>query len=612
MRIQPRQHLLDIWRALAGWSAADRSWVFGGRDGRNSIGDAEQLLCLLSPATEIPSFKLDQPDETAQDVLDALESIGDSVELPRRLVRVLIGYLTDYSDEAGAPTYSGGSYFDSAEPGKEPQPEQQRLDVVDSFAMSLRLSLAMIGFARVFRTVLSREDLIEEVNQLERLASIRLTSSIIGLLRSFAVFTFDVNSPEGQILLRMVNQANVPQRQILEELQNSLREVRAGLRDLTIGVEAAEGLDNPNRLFQCGWSWGTIEGAPPVETIEAPTQQPEGVAIAAPYLYFTVIALDAIQELFSERTRVLGLLNDEQLRLARLLQVRWDLTQAYWATLATFGRGRWPLEDLPWQTIDEVESDYYTLLVASIAVTGLAARAAPEAELSRVGRVLEDLAGRGRITRRPTSNDPGVQLQVPGIAVELEGADRVGGPRLSWQCTDFTTQLLKRTLRVASLLTTTEQRVQMLDLSDQIWDHILLRQHKSGPASGLWDQPSQVFPEVKPGPESPSWYFTERVVEGLVAAARLIETDPLRSPRLTELAIDLLAEAEHLFDQELLEVAAEAGPAMGTVLQTARVTLRRAREVLPNRPATAWVLASDVLRELDRLAAARLSFRETR
>jgi hypothetical protein len=32
--------------------------------------------------------------------------------------------------------------------------------------------------------------------------------------------------------------------------------------------------------------------------------------------------------------------------------------------------------------------------------------------------------------------------------------------------------------------------------------------------------------------------------------------------------------------------------------------------VLPFRPATASVLASDVLRELDRLDAARLSFRE--
>lgn len=58
-------------------------------------------------------------------------------------------------------------------------------------------------------------------------------------------------------------------------------------------------------------------------------------------------------------------------------------------------------------------------------------------------------------------------------------------------------------------------------------------------------------------------------------------------------------------------VSAEAGPAMGTALQAARTTLRRAREVLPDRPGSAMVLANDVLRELDRLAAARRSFQES-
>jgi hypothetical protein len=96
----------------------------------------------------------------------------------------------------------------------------------------------------------------------------------------------------------------------------------------------------------------------------------------------------------------------------------------------------------------------------------------------------------------------------------------------------------------------------------------------------------------------------------MVATAQLIESPPLRSDPVAAIASDLLAEAEHVFDQELLRISAEQGPAMGTALQSARATLRRARAVLPYRPATASVLASDVLRELDRLAAARLSFRE--
>ncbi len=62
------------------------------------------------------------------------------------------------------------------------------------------------------------------------------------------------------------------------------------------------------------------------------------MAEARPYLYFTVVALDGIQDLFSERTRILGLLDEEQQRLARALQLRLDLTRQFWAKIATFGR----------------------------------------------------------------------------------------------------------------------------------------------------------------------------------------------------------------------------------------------------------------------------------
>lgn len=607
MRIQPRQQLLEVWGALARWSISDQTWLWGGRDGRNSISDAEQLLCLLTPATDIASFKLDQPDQTAQDVLDTLQVFGDSVELPRRLIRVVADYLAEYSDEASVPVFSGGSYFSALDPTEQPTDTQRQLEIVDSYAMSVRLCLAVLGFIRVFRNVLTREDLLRDVGELESVASARLSAAMIGLLRSFAVHTFEISSDPGRILCSTVNQAAMSPRRVVEALQHELRGISAGLRDLTLGVRPIMELDNPNRLFECGWSWGVGREVPAVETSEPVARQPDGVALPAPYLYFTVVALDAVRELFSERTRVLGLLNDEQLRLARALQVRWDLTQTYWATIASFGEGRWPLEDLPWRTADGLESDHFTLLVTSIMVQAVADRASPEAELARIGRVLEDLAGRARVIRRPMTGDPAVALHAPGIGVGLEGSEDVGGPRLRWLISDFSPQLLKGTIRVAGLLTGTETRGRLLDLGDQIWDHLLLRQHRNGPASKLWDQPSEVYPEVKPSGDQPSWYYTERVVECLVGAAAVVESPPLRSERLTEYATDLLAEAEHLFDQELLMVSAEAGPAMGTALQTARTTLRRARDIVPLRPATAIVLATDVLRELDRLAAARLT-----
>ncbi|MGQ0777410.1 MAG: hypothetical protein ACT4NY_23865 [Pseudonocardiales bacterium] len=71
------------------------------------------------------------------------------------------------------------------------------------------------------------------------------------------------------------------------------------------------------------------------------------------------------------------------------------------------------------------------------------------------------------------------------------------------------------------------------------------------------------------------------------------------------MAIDLLNEADHLFDRELLNWSEKSGPSMERTLLAVRANLRRAREILHDRPGSATVLASEVLRDLDRLAAAR-------
>jgi hypothetical protein len=102
----------------------------------------------------------------------------------------------------------------------------------------------------------------------------------------------------------------------------------------------AGGLENRGRLFECGWSWGVVDGAPEVPHASDIGAQPTGVAEARPYLYFTGVALDGIQDLFNERTRILGLLDEEQRRLAQSLQLGWDLTLQFWAKIATFGPGQ--------------------------------------------------------------------------------------------------------------------------------------------------------------------------------------------------------------------------------------------------------------------------------
>jgi hypothetical protein len=341
MRIQPRQQLLDIWRATASasYSRDKDEWIWGGRDAPNSIADAEQLLCIMVPATEIPSFRLDQPNQTDDEILSAVRHLGDAIDVPRLLMRTIVEYLRRYSEDDGTPTFPGGSYFTAAT-GTVPTEEQLALDVVEGYASSIQLTLSALGFAKVFRPELSRPSLLEELDVLEQLASKRLSAAMVGLLRSFAVNIFELDHPYGVALMRTVNQAHEAPRKVVEELQGALRETRAGLRDLSTGIRDMSDLDSPNRLFECGWTWGIAKGAPDVDRASAAGLQRDGYALDSPYLYFTVVALDGIADLYSDRTRLLGLLDDDQLRLATALRLRWDLTQRYWSTIASFGTRR--------------------------------------------------------------------------------------------------------------------------------------------------------------------------------------------------------------------------------------------------------------------------------
>lgn len=609
MRIQPRQELLDAWEAIAHASVDNDEWVWGGRHRCNSISDAEQLLCLLAPATSITNFALDRPDQTADDVLTALHALGDSVEIPQRLIRVVTEYMQKYTDGDGTPTFAGNGYFEPTDQAVAPSTNQQRLDVVQSFATSITLSLATIAFIRVFRSVVRRENLRQHIDRLEAMASQRLSAAMVGLLRSFVVNVFDADSASGWALCRTADQVGMQRRRVVEDLRRALQEVTAALRELTIGSGRVLDLDNPNRLFECGWSWGIVKDAPPVEITDKIGRQAKGIAQHVPNLHFTLVALDAIQDLFSERTRILGILNGEQLRLAQALQLRWDLTQRYWSTIATFGSGRWPLEDVPWRTSDEVESDYFTLVISSMVVSTLRRVRASDADLARIGNVLAELASRSRITRRPFVNDPGIALHSPGVRLDLVGSEDAGDPRLGWMASGFAPLLLRATLRVTGEMRDTDARGRFRELADEVWDHIRRRRFLDDPGRGLWDQPALVFSDIKMRHDLPSWSFTERVIECLVVAAQVARSQPLPSARLAEVAMDLLGEAEHLFDQELLSGSSDAGPSMRTVLQAIRARLWRAREIVDDRPGTAAVLATEALRELDQLAAARLDAR---
>lgn len=608
MRMQPRQTLLEIWRATARLSYDDKekSWIFGGVTGSNSLSDAEQLLCILLPATSGGPFGLDQPNATAHDVTNALKHLGTTTDIPRLIVRVLTEYMDRYSDEDGRPLFAGEKYFSTVD-GTPAKPEQLALNVVDSFTMSIGLSLATLTFARGFRSSLTRQDLLEEVRNLEQKASLRLTAAMIGMLRSFTVNSFSMDSLEGRTLINTVNQSRLPARQVADELWRSLRDLRGALREVLIGFDqkSISDLDDPHRLFECGWTWGVARGAPPVDTTEQVGQQEDGVAEPAPYLYFSVVALNGIADLFTERTRTLGLLNPEQVRLATALQLRWEITQRYWSSIASFGQGRWPLEDIPWRTTDNAESDYFSLLVTAMTVQDLSARRGTDAELSRVGEILDELAVRGRITRRPLTPDTAVTLHWPGVIITLGGSESSGGPVLTWPCTDYTPVLLKRLLNLAALISDTDLRGQLLNRADAVWENLVQRRIRDGAAHDLWDQVAQVYPQVDLQVQAPSWYYTERIIECLLAAADVVTTASLRNDGLTVQARNMLNEAEQLFDREQLAGSGGGAMPLRENLYRVRVNLERAREIIETQPATAQALISTVLQDLDKLAAAR-------
>lgn len=589
----------------------DEKWHWDGILPANSISDSEQLLCLLYPATEIESFALDRPEAMSDDVRTVLEAFGGQARIGITVLGLVEEYLDRNTDTDGLPRFDAGSYL-RASGDREPTDAQQRLEVVDGYSMSVTLCIAALGFARVFdrwaRTE-RRKDISTRITELNERLSARLTAAMTGLVRSFVVNTMSPRSPSGAVLLGMLNQSGQPDKVVGESVARSLERVRARLRnDVSLGRTTEAELDDEDLLFECGWSWGVVAGSDEVDFVAPEIGTSIGYADPRPYLYFTIIALDGINDVLSQRTRELDLLDETQYRLAEALRVRWDITQRYWATVARFGTGTWPLEDIPWRTSDGEESDYFSLLVSAVLIQELVARTASDDDLTRAIGIFDELARRGRIVRRPTQDDPAVALHHPGVRMSLRGSENVtgGGPRLEWIAADFAPVLLKRSLQAARLSGNITARDQLMELAKEVMDHLDRRMITDGDAAGLWDVPGAVFGGPTSEEQRPSWYMTERVIECLVTADRTYREVPLRSPAMVVRAVELLNEAEHLLNQEMLNVSISDTSANRISLDGVEQQLARARQVVNVQPGTAFTLASAALIELDRLAYARL------
>ncbi|MFE9448491.1 SCO2524 family protein [Streptomyces sp. NPDC006739] len=608
MQIDPRRQLLDIWSSIARHSVADGKWAWGPQRGRSSVEDAERLLCLMYPATEIRAFQLSDPDLLQGDVEAVLRGLGGRLDLAEVFCRILREFTETHTADDGRPTFHGGSYFTSLDPRRAPTGEQRALGVVDSFSMSITLCLAALGFLKDLagRGPWGRFGALAA--ELREAARTRLTAAMASLLRCFTVDVFAADSERGRRLCGLLGQGKVADRIVLEEFQRLFGPLRATLRDhFDLGADVVGSLDQRNQLFECGWTWGIVRGAPPVVTGEDIGVQPEGCATAVPSPYFTVVALDGIVDLFSDRTLRLGLLTPEQQRLAEELRLRRQVAQQYWSGIARFQPAGWPLADIPWRcAADGPVAEYSTLAVTSILVHGLARERTADDDVPRVADVLERLAERGRVTSRMTRDaDTALRLHSPGVTLPLDGSDLLGPP-LAWTVNDFSAQLLKRAVQLCVLGRALPAQERLLRLAEQTMEHLWRRRRRDGTGAGLWDDPRGVHPGA-PAPAEPSWGLTERVVEAMVAAGLLLAQQPIRSIDLLEIARDLISEAGHMLGVERQGPSVRADGPQGLELAGIEARLRRAGRIAEEKPGTAAALALRALDDLDALARARQS-----
>ncbi|MGV9677457.1 SCO2524 family protein [Nocardia sp. NPDC003482] len=594
MRMRPRQQLSELWRAVLEYSWVDGGWRWGGRYGSDSVSDAEQLLCLLYPATEIDAFALDRPNDVAPDVARALGAVGGPVRVGGVLVGLLEEYLARHTTSDGEPDFGARGYL-RIEGDDAPTDGRYDVETVAAYSISLRLSMSGLRFLHGFRRFVSGEvrrearELEPRIDAVENGIRIRLTAAMTGLVRGFVMHTPDPKSDAGRAITSMLDQGDPTGDEFIEALSRRLEQLRVRAADeVRLGRSAETDVADERLLFECGWSWGVSDRAG-----ETP-----GYAAARPSLYFTRVALDGIGDLSAQRVRELDLLDEAQRTLADALRLRLELTERYWSTVARFGTSRWPLEDIPWRTSDGEESEYSSLAVAAVLVRDLVARESTD-DLARAVAVLDQLGRRARVTGRPTDHDPAAFARHPGARIALAGSEAItGGPRMVWYAPDFVTLLLASALRAARSRTTVDTRDQLMALAEAAMDHLDQRMLRHGPAAGLWD-------ETGFGDDLPSWFLTERVMECLVLAYASFGEPPLAPQTMTMRAVELLSEAEHLHNQERLLISEDYLSPKWTALNRIAQSLDRARAVLYERPGTAFSLATRALTDLDELAYAR-------
>lgn len=611
---------------------------------RNPIADAEMLLTLLTPTFQIESFSLRGinrvEDAGLQAALTQL-SKGDAVGMP--LKDCLLGRLLDFLEppvhEAFSPGQPGG-YARLVEGDDRPVDSlldgdgKLRLRTVDGYTLTISVCVQAMCLLRAWiehpeqaangaMSSSSRETLAEVFD----LCSARLTDAMLGLLRGFTVKTYardtGPGAPGGRTSSReweIKNGREWPGNRGFAQ-SSALQAIRRRLAT-RFGDWYEDLLKGDEIPFACGWSWGPIRDRPWIgddqidRLIEQHPVFDEGEtplwAVDAPYLYFTIAAIEGVADLLETKVRSANILNGDQAYLASQLGFLVDNTTAYWRALAfapvqepKSEQGRddrtspWYMERLPWRTTDGDRDDYYSLYVLGLILGDR--NELDRVRLVRIVALLEELAQRARITREPyvfgnpEHGDPAVKIHFPGKRLELiYGSDTPDVDKLpvcEWTVDDFAPKLLKFTGIVGQRTQDAEVRRRALALADDIWDnnlcHRRLRYREADNPSQkgwVWDAPLEPFnrawaddleweeleEEGSLGTQglddeglAPrfSWHMTQRVSDALTAVVQAQERSTTAGDRtraLTQEIIETLRGRGDIGDSETRLSSAEA------------------------------------------------------
>ena len=568
-----------------------------GKGGRNSVMDAEALLCFLQPQGSVDPFNIRSGFGVTGIGVDDINQVfrpsaDPGSSLDEDAIEIVIALSTDYLERNrhnGISVFEAGTYLEPTT-ACSAELRARSLDIVDSYTLSVSVCLHLLyllgpsGWGNESHT---NKKVSERCLKACDLANERLTSALQGLCQSFAYSEMTEGKWEQATMITWPKN------------DQAIMQIRQRLRRLEIET-------NENQAFECGWSWGLHPDAREVLG-KAPPRPDDALASPNPYLYFTLNAIDGVADLFEEWVQTEELLSADQLALAARLRNLSDLTSQYWAAIAfsesKAQKGKWALEAIPWRTADGSASIQWSLYVYGLALRDHLARrrANTPSELTRLISLLEELAERGRLTRIPVDNsvpkavseqlqtaegtaenllvqaqrDPALTLHWPGL--ELTLGDIQDRPIYVMPIYDFAPQLLKRAAILLGNTSELDLRDRLRTLIDAVWDeHLKHRSNTDNRATEkYWDFPDNAYSAFetyggaailigdkiegtrKTTKRVASWYVTQRVTEAMVALSHA--TGKRQRGRLTTFESFLKELSDHLIN-DIDILIARSGP----------------------------------------------------